>query len=379
MAGYDVAIIGGGLLGWAAAYRLTRAGQRPIVIDASDVGTATMAGAGIISPGTSVRLSEPMLRLGAGAVAYYPELMAELAEDGETDTGYETCGGLFVAHDEEEAARLPEIAALFVERRDAGMGNIGEVRQLDGAEAREIFPALSDLPGAVLTSAGARVDGRRLRAALRSASERRGATLLTGRATLALEGTRATGVIVDGQHIPAGQALICGGAWSPAVAQALGLDLPIRPQRGQILHVDVPDRTTSAWPFVAGFHSHYLLAFPERRVVAGATREHGTGFDPRLTAGGVAEVLAAAFRTADGLRDATFVEMRVGLRPFSMDEMPVLGQAPGWDNIFLSTGHGPSGLQLGPYSSARVVAQMLGAGPTADIAPLGPARFVHQG
>jgi len=376
MTGFDVAIVGGGLLGWAAAYPLARAGQRVLVIDAADPGTATLAGAGIISPGTSIRLSEPVLRLGAGAVAYYPGLVADLAADGEDDTGYDTCGGLFVAHDDDEAARLPEIAALFTERRAQGVGNIGEVALLDGAAARDRFPALSDLPGAVWTSGGARVDGRKLRAALRAASERHGAVHRAGRATLVVARERTTAVAIDGEMIPVGQALIAGGAWSPQVAATLGLDLPIRPQRGQILHVDVPGQATTSWPFLVGFHTHYLLVFPERRVVAGATREHGTGFEPRLTAGGVHEVLTAAFRTASGLRDATFVEMRVGLRPFCMDEKPVLGRAPGWDNIFLATGHGPSGLQLGPYSSALVAAQMLGDSTDADLSPFSAARFL---
>ncbi len=376
MRGYDVAIIGGGLLGWAAAYPLARAGQRVLVINAADPGTATLAGAGIISPGTSIRLTEPVLRLGSGAVAAYPQLVADLAADDQHDTGYATCGGLFVAHDEAEAARLPEIVALFADRRAQGVGNIGEIALLDGAAARDRFPALSDLPGAVWTSDGARVDGRKLRAALRGASERRGAVHRAGRARLVVAGERATGVAVDGDTIPVGQALIAGGAWSPEAAATLGLDLPIRPQRGQILHVDVPAQVTTAWPFVVGFHTHYLLAFPDHRVVAGATREHGSGFEPRLTAGGVHEVLEAAFRTASGLRDATFAEMRVGLRPYSLDEKPVLGQAPGWANVFLATGHGPSGLQLGPYSSARVAALMLGAPVEDDIAPFSPARFV---
>ena len=72
---------------------------------------------------------------------------------------------------------------------------------------------------------------------------------------------------------------------------------------------------------------------------------------------------------------AAILEMRVGLRPFCKDEQPVLGQAPGWQNIFISTGHGPSGLQLGPVSSAAVVDLMLGQTPRFDLVPFSAARF----
>ncbi|MGH2551860.1 MAG: FAD-dependent oxidoreductase, partial [Thermomicrobiales bacterium] len=64
----DVAIVGGGLLGWSAAYRLAKAGQRVVVADSLEEGTATNAGAGIIAPGTSVRISPAGLVIGASAV-----------------------------------------------------------------------------------------------------------------------------------------------------------------------------------------------------------------------------------------------------------------------------------------------------------------------
>ena len=96
-AAHEVVVIGGGIVGSSAAYRLARAGARVTLVDRADAGHATAAGAGIISPGTSARSGGPVFALAAASVAFYPELLAQLAADGELATGFETVGGLFIA------------------------------------------------------------------------------------------------------------------------------------------------------------------------------------------------------------------------------------------------------------------------------------------
>ncbi|HEU5199584.1 MAG TPA: FAD-dependent oxidoreductase, partial [Ktedonobacterales bacterium] len=110
-------------------------------------------------------------------------------------------------------------------------------------------------------------------------------------------------------------------------------------------------------------------------VVAGATREDGPGFDVRLTVAGVHEVLSEALRVAPGLAGATIQETRIGLRPASPDGLPLLGHVPGLERVFLATGHGPSGLQLGPYSGALVADLLLGQPAHVDLTPFAPERF----
>jgi D-amino-acid dehydrogenase len=110
-------------------------------------------------------------------------------------------------------------------------------------------------------------------------------------------------------------------------------------------------------------------------VVAGATRETGSGFAPHTTAAGVREVLAEAVRVAPGLAPAEIREIRVGLRPFTTDGIPVLGAVPEVRGVFLSTGHGPTGLTLGAYSAMVVARQMLGEPPGTDLGPYSVARF----
>jgi D-amino-acid dehydrogenase len=87
------------------------------------------------------------------------------------------------------------------------------------------------------------------------------------------------------------------------------------------------------------------------------------------------EVLGEALRVAPGLQDASLDEVRVGLRPASPDGRPMLGAAPGVDRLLLATGHGPSGLLLGPYSGKLIAEIVTGGAASADLAPFAVARF----
>jgi len=371
----EVVVIGGGIVGAAATYRLARAGAAVTLVDREDAGYATAAGAGIISPGTTFKPPAPFYPLAARSVAFYGEILAQLAEDGQIETGHETVGALMVAMGDEEAARLEEVRRVAEARRAGGNAGIGEVSRLSGREATALFPPLAAVRAALHVGGSARVDGRRMRAALRAGAARRGARIVRGDARPVREGRRVTRVEVGGERLVADAVVLAGGAWSEALGSGLGVPVPVSPQRGQILHLGVPGVETGRWPIVLGFHSHYLLTFPGGRVVAGATREDASGYDVRTTAGGVREALDEALRVAPGLATATLTEVRVGLRPASPDGLPILGRAPGLDNVYLATGHGPSGLQLGPYSGAAVADLVLGAAVDLDLGPFSPARF----
>lgn len=119
-----------------------------------------------------------------------------------------------------------------------------------------------------------------------------------------------------------------------------------------------------------------MVPWPDNRVVVGATRETGSGFEARTTADGVREVLAEALRVAPGLANAEIREIRVGLRPYTDDLLPVLGPVPNIRNVYLATGHGPTGLQLGPYSGKLIADLILNKDPTIDITAYQITRFL---
>jgi D-amino-acid dehydrogenase len=371
----DITVIGGGIVGSSVAYSAAHAGLTVTLIDRADEGHATAAGAGIIAFGVGARQESAHTALMAAAARYYPRLIARLAEDGEEETGYAVVGAILAATSEDEAEELMAIERFAEASRAAGVPGIGEVSLIDGRQAQALFPALADLPAALHVAGTARVDGRLMRAALQRAARRHGAVILRGDAAIVPDGSGCADVLVDGAPLPADAVVIAAGAWSASLARALGVDLPVYPQRGQIAHLEMPDIDTSRWPVVLPFQGHYLLTFPPSRVVAGATRESDAGFDYRQTAGGVHEVLAQALRVAPGLRSATLREVRIGFRPATIDGLPIVGRLPGQKNIYIATGHGPSGLTLGPHAGSLIV-DLIQTKPTGfDLAPYSLERF----
>jgi D-amino-acid dehydrogenase len=373
---YEAAVVGGGIVGASTAYHLARAGVETLLIDRHDEGRATDAGAGILSPATSARGSDDVwFDFAVEAVGYYDELVCALETEQEGPHGYADQGLLRVAIDEDETMRFDETLERIRKRQAAGEQPArGSVHELSSAEAREQFPPLAEPHRALYYDAAARVDGQQFEGALRRAGENRGLTILdTTVEQLIIENDSVAGVVADGEHIPTDAAVVAGGAWSAEFGEQLDVEVPIEPQRGQIVHLGL-DADTTGWPIVSPFREHYLVPWDDGRVAVGATRG-SAGFTPHTTVAGLQEVFTEAVRVAPGLADASLREARVGLRPLSPDGLPVLGTVPNIEGVFLATGHGPTGLQLGPYSGKLVADMVRGTELAFDLAPFAVDRF----
>lgn len=299
-----------------------------------------------------------------------------LRADGAGETGYAPTDELIVAVSPDEDESFAATHARMQERqRRHGRPAPSDLAPIGATGARERFPALAEVRSALHHRRAARVDGRLLAEALRRAGVTRGLAVRDGSVErLLLEGRRVYGVSVGGEPITGDAVVLAGGAWSPALAAQINLTLPVVPQRGQIIHLALPETDTSTWPIVTAFHGHYILPWPDGRVVVGATREL-VGFVPQTTAAGVREVLDEALRVAPGLAGATIAEVRVGLRPGTPDHLPILGAVPAFEGIYLATGHGANGLQLGPLSGQLVAEQALGGPADPGLAPFAITRF----
>jgi D-amino-acid dehydrogenase len=373
MARYDAIVVGGGVAGASTAYHLVRAGAKTLLIDRRDIGRATDAGAGVLAPAPHTDARDPIERFEARAAAYYPVLIDQLRGDGAGDTAYNVCGSLSVAVDQDEVAHLEQVRSGLRRWRAARGEGCAEVTP---DEARALFPPLARAQGAIRCAGSARVDGRLLAGALVQAARALGLEIREASVDqLIVEQGAAAGVLVSGERIAAANVVVAAGAWSSDLGRQLEIEIPVAPQRGQIIHLVLPGVDTSVWPIVLSFRGHYMVPWDDGRVVVGATRETGSGFKARTSAAGVLEVLAEALRVAPGLADAEIREIRVGLRPASRDGRPILGPVPGIANLHLCTGHGATGLQLGPYSG-KVVAGMIARGAAeTDVAPFGLERF----
>ena len=353
VSGFDVAVIGGGLVGTATAYELGRRGARTLLVDRGDAGRATDAGAGILSPETTKRDDPDWVALVQAAGAHYEALVPQLP----ADAGWARCGILQLA------TRDSDVTAWeWVAERASG------AREISAGEARTMVPVLGDVVRALHHPDAARVDGRSFCAALRRVAVDELGVVVRNESVDDIDAFRAQAESI----------VIAGGAWTAGVARQLDVHLPVGPLRGQIIHLGVAGYDTGSWPIVQPVFGYYMVPWADARVAVGATVED-VGFVPEVTAGGVHEVLRETLRVMPGLARATLREVRVGLRPVSRDDLPILGALPDHPRVFVATGHGANGLLLGPVSGALVADAVLGraSGVDVDLAPFSPARFLH--
>ena len=317
---------------------------------------------------------DPIERFEARAAAYYPVLIERLRGDGAGEPGYGVCGSLTVAVDDDEMAHFHEVRTgvrRWRAAKDHGFAEIGP------DEARALFPPLADVKGAIHCGRGARVDGRWLAAALLRAAAQHGLEVRHAAVDeVIVERGAVAGIRVAGERIACGHAVVAAGAWSKELGRGLGIDLPVEPQRGQIIHLGLPGVDTGAWPIVLAFRGHYMVPWPDSRVVVGATRETGSGFCPhthrgrrRGGAGGGPARRTRASPARRSARSGSACARRAGTACRSS------GPCPPSPTCCSPPGMARSACSSGLYSG-KVVAGMIAHGAAeTDIGPFSLARF----
>ncbi|WP_096185971.1 NAD(P)/FAD-dependent oxidoreductase [Evansella halocellulosilytica] len=349
-------VIGSGILGASTAYHLATSGAQVTLIDRKDRGQATEAAAGIVCPWLTQRRNKAWYFLAKNGAKYYPDLIRRLEQDGETETGYSRVGAISLHHDHSKLEKMVERA----KKRREDAPEIGDITLLSHTETRSMFPPLSDEYAAVHVSGGARVNGQALRDALIRAAEKHGAVIHNGDAKLIREENEVTGVEVNGNLIEADQVIVTAGAWAKELFEPFDIELMVRPQKAQIVHLDMPNVDTANWPVVMPPNNQYLLSFGGGKVVIGATHEDDVGYDMRPTVGGIHDILHKALTIAPGLSKCTVVETKVGFRPFTPGFLPVIGSLPSFNNMLFANGLGASGLTVGPYLGSELANLALG-------------------
>ena len=154
--------------------------------------------------------------------------------------------------------------------------------------------------------------------------------------------------------------VVAAGARTRELLLPLAVDCAVNPQRGQITHRHLRGVNTSPRPTVRPFTPNCMIPFDDGRIAVGATRESGSGCDPRITAAGQLRVVQDALRLAPRLADASLVETRVGIRPMGEDNLPILGEVPARPGLWTMTGFGADGLTLGPLMGDAAARSVFG-------------------
>ncbi|MDG4789925.1 glycine oxidase ThiO [Micromonospora sp. WMMD1102] len=352
----DVAVVGGGPIGLAVAWRCAARGMRVDVYDDDPGSGASDVAAGMLAPVAETYFGERVLTgLLVESAARWPGFAAELGEYTGVDLGYRTEGTLTVALTSDD---LAEAERLWTYQRNLGL----PVTPLRPAELREREPLLATrLRGGAFAPGDHQVDPRRLVAALRVAAERAGVNLVPRPVRRLAELDAAATVVAAG----CGTAALTG--------------LPVRPVKGQILRLRAPGGATPGFRHVIRGHADgrgvYLVPRIDGEVVVGATVEERA--DLAVTAGAVFELLRAATEVLPELTEYELVEARSGLRPGTPDNAPLLGPLPDRPDVVVAAGHFRHGIVLTPLT-ADLVADLLATGvPDPALAPLSPARFAE--
>jgi glycine oxidase len=368
---HDVLVCGGGVVGLACARGLAAGGASVVLADPQPGRGASWAAAGMLAPVTEVHYGEEaLLRLNLASSALYPDFAAELTEETGRDIGYRNCGTVMVARDRDDNVALEEV---FRFQRELGL----TVDRLNGRECREREPALSPRTrGGIYVEGDHQVDNRALVEALFAACRAHGVEVVRSsvRGVASSDGV-VTGVeLDDGSDVSTPNVLLAAGALSGHIEGLEEARLPsIRPVKGQLLHLcgDAPLVQGN----VRGLDV-YLVGRTDGRLVVGATVEE-QGFDLRITAGAVHDLLRAAYELVPGITELEVVETTAGSRPSTPDNAPLLGRTA-LDGLTVATGHFRNGVLLAPITADVMAKVILGGESPEMIEPFRPTRFLEQ-
>lgn len=361
----DVLVIGGGVIGCGIAHALTARGADVTLVDPRSVGDgASRASAGMLAPFSEGRHDLALQALGALSLSRYDALVHALVDEG-WSVPYTRTGSIEVAFDAGGATALDDVA-------DALARDWIACERLDRPSLRALEPAVSTeaVAGLKIPAHGA-VDVPALVSALWCSAAARGARLVQTRAHR-ISSTKSV-VRVDTGEGPfeASRVVLAAGCWAGQVDIDGVAPLPVQPVRGQLLalRTESPALGHTLWG-----PDCYLVPWADGTILVGATVEH-VGFDERATAAGVRQLLQAATALLPSLADAAFLEVRVGLRPATLDDLPIVGASRRVEGLIYATGHYRNGALLTPLT-ADAVADLAGGTPLDPLwAPCDPQRF----
>ena len=361
----NVTVVGAGIVGYAIAYEVAARGAQVRLIDVRGSGQgATRASAGILAPYIEGR-SADLLRLGLCSLDHYDSFIARVAADAQCPVEYRRRGTLQVARGDDEARHLERAARVLAA---SGVSHTC----LDGDAARRLEPLLAEgVRAGLFVPQHGYVGVSALMSALVEAARKHGATLSTAR----VKGIRlrdgSVSVETSDDTFAADAVVVAAGSWSGGILMSPAVPPPVRPVRGQLLHLRFASPPLS---HVVWGTATYLVPWEDGSVLVGATVEDA-GFDERATVAGVRQLLAGAVELLPAARSAAFDGARAGLRPATADELPIVGRSSTMRGVYYATGHYRSGVLLAPLTAAMIADLVLDGRERDELALVRPDRF----
>ena len=366
----DVVIIGGGAAGCAAAYYLAMNGMKATVIEREGVAShASGYNAGGLNPLEGHGWPEPLQPMALQSFALHKELWNALPAETGIDYHGRITSILKVALDPEELPDLRETLETFDNAPEPGFS----AEWLEREDVLALEPRLTpEVMAGVRAVGNGALDGLEFTQALGKGAEKRGARVVSASVVgLRLGNNGVEAVVTDGEEIPCGALLIAAGPWCRTAEQWLDIAIPVDPLKGQIIRVR-PDGPGLDYELIGGGSSMY--AKTDGLIWCGSTEED-VGFDLTLTDEARDGIMEKAVRLMPALSGAEQVLHTACLRPVTPDWLPIVGQAPGWDNVYICTGGQKKGILLGP-AMGKGIAEIMASGSTEiSLDGCDPGRF----
>jgi glycine oxidase len=349
----EVIVIGAGVIGSACAYELADAGASVTVFDARRVGQgASQASAGALCPYIEGHDDSPLRRLGRRSLDMFDAFVDRVQDDSGVLLQYTRGGTLEVALESDHAENLRRSANALESEGVAA-------HWLGPSELRDVEPlAATGALGGLLIDMHGFVGVPEFTDALAAAAMRKGARFALDARVISISPSTDGRIVVHTENGPsvADHAVLAAGSWSTQIRIAgVAASLGVKPVRGQLLHLAW--QTSQPLRHILWGTDCYIVPWLNGRVLVGATVEDA-GFDERATAAGVRDLLEAGCTLVPQLWQASFEEVRVGLRPGSPDGLPLVGASQVVPGLIYATGHYRNGVLLTPLT-ARLVRSLV--------------------
>lgn len=342
----DCVVIGGGLIGMLSAWELRQSGLSVTVLEQGQCGKeSSWAGGGILSPLYPWRYADAVTALAHWSQAHYSDFLQLLHEQTGIDPQLQNDGLLIL--DTGEASAAENWAKHWAY----------DLQQVDAEAIQALAPSLGETPDSALwLPAIGHVRNPRLLKSLKQSLLNQGVEIREHCAVrgLATQGDSVQGVQTENEILPAEKVVVTSGAWSGQLLASTGIDLPVRPVRGQmILYRGEPGMVSR----IILSQDRYVIARRDGRVLVGSTLEE-TGFDCSTTESARAALAAEAQRLIPALGEMDIEQHWAGLRPASPEGIPYISAHPELSNLYINTGHFRNGVVLG-LASAHLLADIL--------------------